>query len=51
MLGPIARKAHQTADSGRFQVFIAAVIVFNALVLGLETYDGLNDEYGGLCRR
>lgn len=48
MLGPIARKAHQTADSGRFQVFIAAVIVFNALVLGLETYDGLNDEYGGL---
>ncbi len=27
---------------------IAGVIVFNALVLGLETYDGLNDEYGGL---
>ena len=27
---------------------IAGVIVFNALVLGLETYDGLNDQYGGL---
>jgi len=26
---------------------IAGVIVFNALVLGLETYDGLNDQYGG----
>jgi len=46
--GPIARKAHQIADSGRFQMVIAGVIVFNALVLGLETYDGLNDQYGGL---
>ena len=48
MPGPIARKAHQIADSGRFQMFIAGVIVFNALVLGLETYDELADDYGGL---
>lgn len=50
MPGRIARKAHQIADSGRFQTFIASVIIVNALVLGLETYEALDDDYGSLLR-
>jgi voltage-gated sodium channel len=34
------------ADSGRFQTFIFSVIVFNAIVLGLETYDAVDDRIG-----
>jgi len=42
----IVRKARQIADSSRFQAFIFGVIVFNAVVLGLGTYDGIRDEFG-----
>ncbi len=36
------------ADSSAFNVVIFAVILANAVVLGLETYDGLVRETGGL---
>ncbi len=39
---PLAR----LVDSERFHIFIGAVIVANAIVLGLETYAGIMDSYG-----
>jgi voltage-gated sodium channel len=45
---PIAARARSIAESQRFQAFIFGVIVFNAIVLGLDTYDGLSDDYGEL---
>lgn len=39
---PLAR----LVDSDRFQIVIGAVIVANALVLGLQTYQGLQQSYG-----
>ncbi len=36
----------RTADSSRFQLFILGVILANAVVLGLETYDSIEREYG-----
>jgi voltage-gated sodium channel len=45
---PIARRCRLIADSQRFQAFIFGVIVLNAVVLGLDTYEGINDEVGGL---
>jgi voltage-gated sodium channel len=36
------------ADSARFQGFIVAVIVANAIVLGLQTYDEIEQEAGEL---
>jgi len=45
---PIAARARSIADSQRFQAFIFGVIVFNAVVLGLDTYDGLRDDVGSL---
>jgi len=44
----LAQRCRRVADSSRFQAFIFAVIVFNAIVLGLETYDALRAEIGGL---
>jgi voltage-gated sodium channel len=44
--GTIAQRCRRIADSGRFQAFIFAVIVFNAVVLGLGTYDAIRDEIG-----
>lgn len=38
-------------DSEGFQIFIGAVIVLNAIVLGLETYSGVMAEYGVLLER
>lgn len=35
-------------DSDRFQMTIGAVIIANALVLGLQTYQGLQQSYGSL---
>ena len=35
-------------DSDRFQMTIGAVIVANAVVLGLQTYQGLQQSYGSL---
>jgi voltage-gated sodium channel len=46
-LGRVAGACARIADSGRFQTFIFSVIVFNAIVLGLETYDALDDRIGG----
>jgi len=36
------------ADSSLFNLLIFAVILANAVVLGLETYDGVVRDYGGL---
>lgn len=41
-------RAGLIADSSRFQTFIFGVIAFNAMILGLETYDGVRAEVGGL---
>jgi voltage-gated sodium channel len=49
--GPIDRLAAvclRIAESPRFQAAIIAAIVLNALVIGLETYDSIADEYGTL---
>jgi voltage-gated sodium channel len=45
---PIACRCRLMAESQRFQAFIFAVIVLNAIVLGLDTYEGINNEVGGL---
>jgi voltage-gated sodium channel len=37
----------KVVDSDRFNGFIAAVIIANAVVLGLETYPGVVDGHGG----
>jgi voltage-gated sodium channel len=49
--GPIDRVAArclQIAESPRFQMAIIAAILLNALVIGLETFDSIADEYGTL---
>jgi len=46
--GRFAGACRRIADSSRFQALIISVIVANAVVLGLETYDSLDDEIGGL---
>ena len=38
------------ADSSRFQTAIVLVIVANAILLGLETYDRIDRDYGDLLR-
>ena len=43
----IAERCRRVADSARFQNTIFAVIVFNAVVLGLDTYEGLHEDVGG----
>jgi voltage-gated sodium channel len=45
---PIVRFCARTADSSAFNFFIFGIIVANAVVLGLETYDGMVSDYGGL---
>ena len=47
-MGAIRKTCEKIANSGRFQTFIFGVIVFNAIVLGLETYDAVDDRIGGL---
>jgi voltage-gated sodium channel len=46
--GPIAATCARIADSGRFQGFIFAVIVANAVALGLETYPAIEADAGEL---
>jgi voltage-gated sodium channel len=46
--GPIASTCARIADSARFQGFIFAVIVANAIVLGLETYPEIEADAGDL---
>ena len=48
MPAPIASRCRLIADSQRFQTFIFGVIVLNAIVLGLDTYEGISDEVGGV---
>ena len=48
MAAALPSTSARIADSGRFQGFIFGVIVFNAIVLGLETYGGIDAEVGGL---
>ena len=38
------------AESSRFQSVIIVAILLNALVIGLETYDSIDDAHGGLLR-
>jgi voltage-gated sodium channel len=45
---PISARCRLIADSGRFQAFIFGVIVFNAVVLGVGTYDSIDQDVGGL---
>jgi voltage-gated sodium channel len=37
----------QIVDSDRFQLFIGTIIILNALVLGLTTYEWIDVDYGG----
>ena len=46
--GALVAACRRVVDAPRFQALIISVIVANAVVLGLETYDTLNDEIGGL---
>jgi len=44
----LAARCRALADSQRFQNTIFAVIVVNAVVLGLDTYDSLHEDAGGV---
>ena len=44
----MAARLKRIADSKVFQNTILGVIVVNALTLGLQTYDGIDAEYGDL---
>jgi voltage-gated sodium channel len=46
----VPERAAQIVASPRFQAAVVAVIGFNALILGLETYDAVDEEIGGLLR-
>ncbi len=45
---PLVRTCARVADSSAFNIFIFAVIAVNAVVLGLETYEGVVREAGGV---
>jgi voltage-gated sodium channel len=47
---PVVRFCADLADSPTFNFFIFAVIIANAIVLGLETYDAVVAEYGVLLK-
>ena len=47
---PRVRPLADLVDSERFQIGIGAVIVANAVVLGLQTYAGVEQTYGSLLR-
>ena len=44
---PRVRLLETIVDSDRFQLFIGTVIICNAVVLGLTTYDWIDIRYGG----
>jgi len=46
----VVRRCAELADSSAFNIFIFAVILANAVVLGLETYPAVVREAGGLLR-
>lgn len=41
-------KAHKLVESSLFQRFIIGVILFNAVLIGIDTYPGMHTTYGGL---
>ena len=47
-MSTICGRCARIAGSGRFQGFIVAVIVANAIVLGLQTYDAIERDAGDL---
>ena len=47
-MSTICERCARIANSGRFQGFIVAVILANAIVLGLQTYDAIEREAGDL---
>jgi voltage-gated sodium channel len=47
MKGSLPQTAGRIVDSDPFTYFIAAVIIANAAVLGLETYDSIDRDAGG----
>ena len=49
-LGRFASTCLQIAESPRFQAVIIVAILLNAIVIGLETYDSIDDEYGDVLR-
>jgi voltage-gated sodium channel len=48
MLDGVARACARSVDSSWFQGVVVAAILANAVVLGLETYDGIADEHEAL---
>jgi voltage-gated sodium channel len=48
MAAALSSTSARIANSDRFQGFIFGVIVFNAIVLGLETYEAIDEDVGGL---
>jgi voltage-gated sodium channel len=46
MRGSFAQRCARIVESDAFSYFIALVIVFNAAILGLETYDEIDRDYG-----
>jgi voltage-gated sodium channel len=44
--GGVAGACARIAESGWFQYGVIAVILLNAVVIGLETYDSIEDDYG-----
>ena len=46
----VTAACRRIAESPRFQGVIIVAILLNALVIGLETYDSIDDSHGGLLR-
>jgi voltage-gated sodium channel len=46
----VSERAARIVASPRFQAAVVTVIAFNALILGLETYDRIDERIGGLLR-
>lgn len=46
LMGGVPNACKRIADSQRFQLFILAVIVANAITLGLATYNSIDDSFG-----
>jgi hypothetical protein len=41
--------SRRIAGSPRFQSVVIVAILLNALVIGLETYDSIDDAYAACC--
>jgi voltage-gated sodium channel len=47
-MGSFAKTCARIADSRSFQLAVVVVILANAVVIGLETYDSIEQDYGAL---